>query len=327
MLKGKPTKLRKQEGYDNVFIFPGLPQRLLTEAQAYLFKGKFEQAIELYEEVERLEPNNTEFYDLYVLALYEAGEYSHLIPYARVAIESMERDAFELFKLLNLSLLQLGRFEEVQDLLQDATVKDEYDKEALALLCEYAESEMNVMTYGENLEQQEQDAASFSMELLLEEDHYTQLTWLNDIQQRDSGVFNGELVKVVENQSFASFVRTSAFSILKEQQYDQLVHFDKFDLTGQFIPKDVPELGEDDKTAQILTYLNDVLAKEPSLLQYAIESYEHVVLMLYPHTWPAEFEAEEIAEAFVRHVKNLVSGLDENSHDPLLNFIRKIAFQ
>lgn len=327
-LKNRKQAVRKQQGYDNVFIFPGLVQRLLEEAQTYLFQGMPEEAIERYEEIERLEPANMEFYDLYVLAMYEAGEHSRLIPYARIAIESMESDAFELFKLLNLSLLQLGRFEEIEDLLEEASAGGEYDREGLVVLREYIDSEMNRTIMSTEVTVAKTPTKLFTVEQLSKKDPYEQLARLNEVQHGLIEAHIDELVMIVESFAFPTFVRTSAFLLLKEIDYHHPISFDKYELTGKFIPKEVPQLGEDSKTSQVLPYLNDVLAKKPSLLAYALESYEQVVYLLYPHTWPETFESSDIAEAFVHHVNNLVSGSDEtSSEDPLLNFIQKIVFQ
>lgn len=326
-LRNKARKVRKQQGYDNVYIFPGLIQRLIKDAQQYMFRGMFEQAIYCYEEVERLDPHKTDFYDLYTVALYELGEHHRLIPYARTAIEPMREDTFELFRLLNMSLLQLGRFEEVQDLLLEASNKSFYDREALQFFKEYIEEEFGTVKKNDEIDKEKTSANHFSSELLKSQDNYTQLAMLKEIGDPFVSDTAKELVKVVEDPSFPMFVRTSAFSLLIEAEYEQPVSFHKYDLEGQFIPKDVPEIGNDHKSEQIVAYLNELLAKEPSLLAYAFEVYEHVLFNMYPHQWPHSFDAYEIAQAFVQHVKNLISGNDEIPSDPLLHFIQKIEFE
>lgn len=325
-LTNQKRVVKKQHGYENVYIFPGLISRLLNDAYHYMFKGMFEEAVACYEEIERIEPSNTDFYELYSVALYEMKEYARVLPYVRKAIEIVEKDAFELFKLLSLSLLQLGRFEEVADLLAEASAKKTYNEENLQTLKEYMRSEVDMMSQKEDSPVIE-TATPFLAETLKEKGLYSQLAFLEEVGNGAIKDDMEELVKVVEDETFPMFVRTSAFTLLVEGEYSEPVRFHKFDLEAAFIPSKVSELGADDQSTEVFTYLNDLLAKEPSLLEYAMQSYQHVLYNLYPHPWPASFTSYDIAQAFVKLVKNLLTGNDDASTDSLVQFIQRIEFE
>lgn len=317
----KNTKVRKLEGYNNVFVFPGLLERLLKEGYEAVLKSNYPKAVKDLEKANELQPL-ADFYLLpYATALYETKNFERAKEVVILALEREVGDYFAMMELFLLILLQLEAYDEVEihmDLLfKEGGIPPElYEK--FTYLRELNQRQMT--RYGK--EEVAQTTEVFSFTYFEEADFLSQHHLLSALNEGEVRQSIDLLMKIVEATQFAPSIVSSALSKLVEIQYESPVTVTKFGRQRTVIPHELSQIGESPMIQEVLLLVANKLEKDPIQAEFAHECIQKFIVEAFPFEWE-DCTAEEVADTYIEYVRHMMQGTPLQSTS-LLKFIEKV---
>ena len=110
-MRRKYGRLRKKE---NVVVFPGTFEKLVEKGVVAVEQGKFEQAVEAFDQAIIYEPDYPEFLGPYAVALYETKDFERAKEIAAKLLHSGAANYIDAMELYLTISIQLQEYEEVE---------------------------------------------------------------------------------------------------------------------------------------------------------------------------------------------------------------------
>ena len=181
VLRRKYGRLRKKA---NVVVFPGTFEKLVEKGVVSVEQGKFEQAVEAFDQAIIYEPDYPEFLGPYAVALYETKDFERAKEIAAKLLHSGAANYIDAMEMYLTISIQLQEYEEVEmtigALLDEGVVPDDmlqkfsYLRELNARLSDrYVQEASNVPT------------KTFTLEEFLSSDTLTQQYALASLEGTD----------------------------------------------------------------------------------------------------------------------------------------------
>ena len=125
-MRRKYGRLRKKA---NVVVFPGTFEKLVEKGVVSVEQGKFEQAVEAFDQAIIYEPDYPEFLGPYAVALYETKDFERAKEIAAKLLHSGAANYIDAMELYLTISIQLQEYEEVEmtigALLDEGVVPDD----------------------------------------------------------------------------------------------------------------------------------------------------------------------------------------------------------
>lgn len=302
-MRRKYGRLRKKA---NVVVFPGTFEKLVEKGVVSVEQGKFEQAVEAFDQAIIYEPDYPEFLGPYAVALYETKDFERAKEIAAKLLHSGVANYIDAMELYLTISIQLQEYEEVEmtigALLDEGVVPDDmlqkfsYLRELNARLSDlYVQEASNVPT------------KTFTLEEFLSSDTLTQQYALASLEGTDLTDMVQVLKEIAELSDISPLNITFALTLLQQAGYREEVTVRKFNQQAVVIPADTAMPGQDDLTLNVIEAIEQLLFKEPSRLEMAKGLIEKFTISAFPFNW-GDYGPTEIAEAYANYIEYMFSG-------------------
>jgi tetratricopeptide (TPR) repeat protein len=303
VLRRKYGRLRKKA---NVVVFPGTFEKLVEKGFVSVEQGKFEQAVEAFDQAIVYEPDHPEFLGPYAVALYETKDFDRAKEIAAKLLHSGTTDYIDAMELYLTISIQLQEYDEVEmtigTLIEEGVVPDDmlnkfnYLRELNGRLSErYVHDDLKVRT------------KPFTIEEFMKLDTLSQQYALASLEGTDLSGMNALLKEIAELSDVSPLIITFALTLLHQVGYSEVVTVQKFNRKMAVIPSSMTMPGQDKLTLEVVDAIEQLLFKEPSRLEMAKSLIEKFTITSFPFSW-GDHEAEEVAEAYVNYIECLFTG-------------------
>lgn len=281
MKKREPVKQR-----ENVVFFPGLEKRLTEKGLECLQKKKYLDAISYLEEAREFEPENEDILIGLVLAYFEASSLKKARDLAKEMLLKGIGEYVQIVDLYLTILIQLHEYHEIvltiEALLEEKELppeKNEHFQTILQFSRRMAESTPGVNNeVHENENQQQNDLNLLSMN-----DPKEELLYISSLSEKNIRPYINDIKEYLKRKSGHPFIKTMLLNLLKEQEYEQKLVVEKFNIKKEFILKDLPDIKTQTNMIEIEEILKEkVESHNPILFENIKSLMERYFFICYP---------------------------------------------
>jgi tetratricopeptide (TPR) repeat protein len=276
----------KTKQQKKVIPFPNLNARLLEQGVQALKSKNFDKAKLFFEQLYRLEPENSQVAYGLAVTYVELERYTQAEELTEEMMKKGIGDFYDVLKLHVTILIQQHRYQKVLTTLNAILSEDsppENIRETLQQLADFAEIRLE-----ENAEIQdfnEPIKPSFFVDIKPDlESSHVERQWRGI--QKGKQFMTDQVIKdyldYLDNQTGDPFLKSIVMKILQENGYDQPFTVFKF---GQHFPVDfmASNLFYEGFSNQVESLLEDALSSDnPSLLAVATQIWGHFTISVYP---------------------------------------------
>ncbi len=318
--KGR-KQVQKLPNYENVFIFPGTIERLVNEGIRHLEHHQYEEAVQTFDEALQLNPEASNVWFMFAVALYETRDYSRSKDYSFLAMQQGGGDYLTAFELYLTNLIQLEEYSEAE-LRAEAIIKERslpQDRMNKFIYLRDLNRRLN-LRYGK--EETIDVAPPFSLADFKGKDLFFQQQTLASLKGASLQPAIPVLKEIAESSDVAPSIISFALTLLKEVQYNQKITIQKFGQTQDVIPSAVILPDENEKNSLILKNVAEQLEKDPSKRQFIESAIQKFIITAFPFDW-GDYSVEEITEAYVEYIDCLMLN-EEIPNTELFEMIQKV---
>lgn len=318
VMRRKYRMLRKRE---NIIIFPGVFEKLVLRGRGFVEKREYEQAVEVFEQADKLEPESLEFLKPYAVALYEIKDFKRAKEIATRLLFSGTEDYLGTMELYLTILIQLKEYDDVKmqiEILLDEGFIPPGLKSKFTYLLEL--NERLAIRYG--MDESPVPEMQFTLEEFIEKDVLAQQQALASLDGTDLRAMVTVLEEIAESVHFAPLIVTFALTLLRQSGYSKEITIRKFNREKRVVPIEMMLPGQEETTHEVLLILERLLEQDPSRFELAQGLIEKFAIIAYPFDW-GSYTGEEVADAYVQYIDSLFYG-EELSETPLIAFIKQL---
>lgn len=299
-------KQRQLHQRDNVIAFPGMYEKLVGKGMRYVDRGEYAQAVEAFDQAMYFAPLRPDFLGPYSVALYETKDYHRAKEMTSLQLHSGAAEYPEVLELYTTICIQLREYEEA-DILLDTVMEAGLVPVSLMPKFTYLRELNERMSKRYPQDELPVPDPPFTFDEFVAADDAEQQEMLAAVEWGDAGTMTDVLVDIVESVNFSPFIITVALTLLYQAYYGEAVTIRKFGEETTVVPQKLLLPGHTAETQEVREALEGLLDKDPSRLEMAYNLVEKFNITAYPFTW-GDYEAEEIATAYVAYIESLFSG-------------------
>ncbi len=301
-MRRKYKKLRKKE---NVIAFPGMYEKLVGKGTRYVELGKYEQAVEAFDQAMVFAPLRPDFLGPYTVALYETKDYHRAKEMASMDLHGGTPNYLEVMELYATICIQLQEYDEVEILLE-TIMEEELVPPSLMPKFTYLQELNTRLSVRYPKEDEAPVEAAFTFDEFLAVDHATQRKMLASLERTEIGAMTEVLVDIVESVHLSPLLITFALTLLYQAHYTEVVTVRKLGEEMSIVPAKITLPGQNAQTQEVLEAIEELLDKDPSRLELAHGLVEKFNITAYPFSW-GDYEPAEIAMSYVHYIESLFS--------------------
>ena len=314
----KYGRLRKKE---NIIVFPGTFERLVSNGIECVKNKQFEKAVEAFDQAILYEPDYPEFLGPYAVALYEIKAFDRAKEIAAQLLHSGTTsyiDAMELYLTIS---IQLQEYEEVEMTI-DTLMEEGIIPSGLISKFNYLRELNSRLSSRYPVAESNHVETLFTFDDFLKMDIYTQQHTLASLEGTDLRGMIPVLEDIVESVNLSPLIITFGITLLQQAGYTKEVTIQKFGEEQVIIPEQMTLPGQDPFTTKVLSLIEDIYLQDPSRFEMAKNLVEKFSITAFPFTW-GEYTEEEVANAYVQYIDCLFTG-EELPNTTLHSFIKQI---
>lgn len=310
-------KYRELKRKGNVVVFPTTINRLLTEGMTLLKEERYEEARDGLYQVLTYEPEHPAALGAYSYCLYELGDYDEALEVCEELLKVGPIHYLETMELYISILMQVREFEEAERVIEaliDEKVLPAERLEQFQLLRDL--NERIASTAVEKI-----DAEQYSAEAFLSMSPFEQERKVRELPPSSFKPLAAKLLALVEHPEIDFLAKTYILFIMQQEKIQAKANIHKFHYIGEFKISELPDPEKSPRVGAIKTIFAEQLAKDPTRLQMANELFERHIYLFYPFLMD-EFDAKEVAEAYMSYLDSLFTGeVDDSADEGLKNLI------
>jgi tetratricopeptide (TPR) repeat protein len=300
MKKREPVKQK-----ENIIFFPDLEKRLTEKGLECLQMKRYKEAINLLEDARELDPENGDILIGLVLAYFEGAAFQKAKELAKDMLLKGIGDYLQMVDLYLTVLIQLHEYTEIvltiEALLDEKEIPPEKSEHFLTILQFSKRMAENTPLQNEDTQPKEslQDRIDLTeLNLHSIKDPKEQMLLISSLADKNIRPYINEIKRYLTDSLGHPFLKTILLNLLKDQEYDQGVTVEKFNIQKLYIPTELPEIGSQVEMKKIEEQLKARLENSDPVLFENIKSLvERHFFITYPfnidpfdlHAWAAAF--------------------------------------
>lgn len=312
------NKKRSLDAEGKVVPFPNLKERLLSKAANALKAGNHRQALELFEQLERTDPDNAQAAYGMAVCYVELGYYDKAEALTKNMMEKGIGDYFDVLKLHITILIQRKNYEEVLAMVEAVLDEESVPDELIQTLEQLAQFAKTRMSEWRIMEKRQTENAEPSRELtasLASPDQERQWQAFYQAQQLSTPTILPLFRSYLKDKMGDILLKSMMIKDLKERGVTEQLTVEKLgeeytvDLSAPLFYEPFPE--------QVQVILREHLeSNNPTLYELAIELWGHFIIGAFPI--PLEPASPQVWAAACYDMIHKLSG-DGEKHDTLLS--------
>lgn len=311
--------------FENVVVFPGTVERLVSKANEHLRKGQFNEAIEFLDEAQQLAEDDEHLLSIYAYSLYEVKDY----PRAKEVCErllklgpSMYLEIMELYLTVCMQMKEYKQVEKmITSLLEEGIIPEE-KKEKFERL-----RDLNA-DISEKIEMEEVKSSNHIDAELFETDHFLSLPLNEQVNQlHELSLVNirpiiPQLKIIAEHEDTHDFVKSLILILFNEQEVDLELSINKFNQTVVVNPSKIGLPTDLPQYKMVSNLVLEKLEQDPSILEMVEYLIAKHSIVTYPFEW-LHFTPEAIAQSYIDYVK-IMFGQEKEIEEEFFIFLQQL---
>lgn len=279
-----------------------------------------EEAIERFESMLEIQPEDSSVLDLLAISLYEIKEYKRAKEFALLAMQHHAGDYIEVLELYLSIAIQLQQYEEVELTIQSLLEKEMIPEHSLQKFQYLRELNGRLSTRYEDVPYTEE--LTIGIEQFVQLSSHEQQDFLLSLQNEKLAPYFPLLENIVEFEKTIPLVKTYALLLLQQGGSDAPVTIKKYHFETECKPTRLVAPENDVFIGEVQFIAKSHLEKDPTASELVVHLISKYSVLLFPFHW-GSYTAEEVAEAYCAYAKQLLyaKAIDETA---LLQFIRSV---
>ncbi len=318
-------KKRKLQTFENVVVFPGMVENLLTEAHQYAEHYQYELANERFEQALQYTPGDEATLSVYAYSLYEAKDFERAKEVCEELLALGPVLYFEAMELYLTVCMQLRQFQQVERIIESLLDEGIVPAEQLEKFTRLKDLNAEI---AENKRHQEEAAIvletyeDLALEDFLAKSPAEQVTMIQELTMMNIRPIAEMLKQVIEQEQTHPFIKSLLLILFVEQEVQIKVEIRKFGRTKQVnpttldLPTAMPQFG------QVAVFIEEALAQEPSTLEFVQHLIAKHAIALYPFEW-LDYDSEDVAAGYIDYVRGMFGKIQEMDYE-LQDFIGEL---
>lgn len=281
----KKGRMRKD---GNVILLPDLEKRLLDRGLERLQQKNFTEAVYLFEEAQRLSPDDADVYIGLVLAYYESGALQKAKQLAKNMLKEAVGDYFQIVDLYLMILVQLHEYDEIIttiEVLQEEREIPFEKQEHFSKLLLFSRKMADNRVAEEEIED---NSKIESLNLFENADPNQQLLTIVGLAQKNIRPYIEDVKTYLESENGHPFLKTMLCNILQEQEIEKEVVVKKFGWEKWIIPSKLIPFQENEQFSLIRAELVEIESMDPVLFLNIVSLLERHFFLIYPFEFKPE---------------------------------------
>ncbi|MFE8696919.1 tetratricopeptide repeat protein [Cytobacillus sp. FJAT-53684] len=273
---------------DKVILFPDLEKRLLEKGLEKMKQKRFREAIDLFEEANQLEPENSDVHIGLVLAHFELGSLQKAKELANDMLQKGIGEYFQIIDFYLMILVQLHQYDEIvttiEILLEEKEIPVE-KYENFARMLEFSRRMVKASTTIE-VEQAPPEDYDEEIDLFSYIDQQEQMMLAAKLAERNIRSYVDRIKNYLTSNQGDLFFKTLLLNVLSEHEYDKEIKVRKLDRELSVIPANLPAVHELPDMELILRLLSDQIEHDdPILFENSKSLINRHFFILYPFSF------------------------------------------
>ncbi|MEO4052096.1 hypothetical protein [Solibacillus sp. CAU 1738] len=310
--------------FENVVMFPGTVERLLTQAHTYAENYQYDLANEAFAEALKYTEGDEMTLSVYAYSLYEARAYEQ----AKVICEEllalgpvMYFEAMELYLTISMQLREFKQVEKIiETLLDEGAIPDEQLEKFQRLKNLNSEIAQNKLVQQQSHEEIDVDVLSLAHFLSLTPNE--QLVIVHELTTANVRPVAEQLKAIVEHEDTNMFIQSLILILLVEQEVSMLVTVKKFEREMTINPAELELPTKMPQFQQVSSFIIEALEQEPSTLEMVEFLISKHAIVTYPFEW-LDFDAEDVATSYIDYVRMMFGKVQEMDYE-IIGFLQQL---
>lgn len=325
MVKQKKT----YTAFQNVVVFPGTVERLVSEAMKSIKLNQFEKAVQNLEEALRYTDGDEHLLGVYAYSLYETKSYHKAKKVCERLLDMGPTMYFEVMELYLSICLQLKEFQQVEKMISSLFEEGVIPPDKLEQFQRL--KELNAGLSGKIEEQEEASMAInvkpfepelYELNTFLSLTASQQVNKLHELTLVNIRPILHHLKAILENKQTHPFVKSLILILMNEQKVDTEIIVEKFQRRLMVNPAKIGLPTELAQYKMISNIINDKLQQEPSVLEMVEYLIAKHSIVAYPFEW-LDFEPHEVAQGYIGFVHQMF-GQQNKVNQEIYQFIQEL---
>lgn len=300
MMRKKYGELKRK---GNVIVFPNTIQVLLTEGMNMLKDEKYAGARDKLYQVLSYEPEHPGALGAYAYCLFELGEYEEALEVCKELLKVGPIHYLETMELYISILMQLREFAEAEQVIEALIEEEVLPEERLEQFQQLRELNERIAS---RVDPAKIDPTLYVAGNFLVLPPSEQEQRVLELPAGSLEVMKSSMIDLVQHPETDLLAKTYILFKLHEENVEAEVQLSKFSLEGTYSIRNLPDPANDSKITAVKAALEDIMQKDPTRLEMAIELFDRHVFIFYPFLWDA-YSAEQVAKAYKGYLDVLFS--------------------
>ena len=320
-------KQKKQlQTFENIVVFPGTIEQLLSQAHAYAEQYQYNLANEKFEEALQYTPGDEMTLSVYAYSLYEARDFEKAKDICERLLEIGPSMYFEAMELYLTICMQLRQFNQVEKIIESLLEEDVIPEEQLEKFTRLKNLNADIAESKRLQEEREIVQASIGNDLstaqFIAKTPEEQLMFIHELTLANIRPIAPQLKEIIEHEETHPFVKSLILILLVEQEVSIEVEIKKFNRVQKVNPVEL-ELPTKMPHFQVVTALViEQLEQEPSTLELVQSLIAKHAIVTYPFEW-LDFDDEDVATSYIDYVRAMFGKVQEVDYE-LIDFLQQL---
>jgi tetratricopeptide (TPR) repeat protein len=324
--------LRKKHGkiqkHQNVIVFPGMVDRLISDGLKHAEDFQYDLAVKSIRQALTYREADEQTLGVFAYSLYETREFEEAKLVCQELLKIGPTYYFETIELYVTILMELREFEEMEQILSavidEATIPhDKVEKfQQLLELGSKLSKQKNNQYLTDEPKTHQIDATIFEIHTFsrFSEDKQQQL--LVELEGSDLSQVEDELVDIVEHDLLSPITKSFALLLMVHTRTDREMTIEKFGRKATINPISLSEPAETQVVLDVLNLVKERLIQNPSKLDMVEDLILRHSFATYPFDW-FEHDSATVGNMYIDYVSGML-GEDVTLEGMLYDFIIKI---
>ncbi|MEG0449026.1 MAG: hypothetical protein RR595_04115 [Lysinibacillus sp.] len=301
---------------ENILVFPGMTERLITEGHQFAENYQYKEAIACFEKALVYEEGDEATLTVYAFALYELKLYDKAKQVCEELLAMGTSKYLEVMELYITIGMQVKDFQQVETLIDSLIEENIIPPEQL-------EKFARLKTI--NAEVSKNRQGNESVDNLIEENQYelgnfTQLApneqamYLHRLMDANVRQLKEALKAIIECEEIHPFIKSLALILLVEQEVSLDIQVCKFEQIAVVNPADLNLPNRLSQYEEVKQLVERKLEQDPTTLEMVDYLMAKHAIVTYPFGWK-DFAVDDIAYSYINLVQSMLGKVQEMDYE------------
>ncbi|WP_332689580.1 hypothetical protein [Halalkalibacter lacteus] len=273
---------RKQHKNKNVILYPGLVKRLIEKGMDALKNKDGKEAYKFFLSAEEHEPDHPQVLFGKMLSLVELGRLEEAVRHTNDLLKEGIGDYFENLQVHISLLVQLGKYQEVVDILDAVLTENQFPSqyaESLYQLLHFSRQMVGDQEWLGQTEMKEEQIPIEVIQMLHSGSLELQSKAIQHLREIEGDDAINELIQYLDDKNHDYVLQSMALQALHDKGCNEKIHIVKQGRELTVIPNELTQVYEQQFHNEILAYLSNQLEHNDPLL------FELAKQLSWTHLW------------------------------------------